>query len=247
MKYKQWVTCVSFRMHQASLEAARQRLEEYQRALQTCYSIDAKEPPPHQPPLLSTWSSQLAAALSHLPNSAMQTSLQDTQTHTREGLPVSAPCSPDFRAHVESILSNARPRAADVSPRLAEVLLERIKGRLQDTARPGQMGALPQDPVHPLSLGPTKDRIGGRREEQQVVVLQRRQQSQTGAWEVEHRRQHLPSDAQVGDGPPSLNPHKGSLDAFIVFLSQSRFQRPHLRSRCLGTSVRSVAVCFSLY
>lgn len=231
-------------MHQASVEAARQRLEDYQRALQTRYSIDAKEPPPHQPPLLSTWSSQLAAALSHLPNFAMQTSLQDTQTHTRENLPVSAPCSPDFRAHVESVLSNAGTHAADVSPSLAEVLLERIKGRLQDTARPGQVGALPQDPVLPLSLGPTEDCIGGRREEQRVVLLQ---QSQTRACEVEHRRQHLPSAAQVGDGPPSLNPHKGSLDIFVVFLSQSRFQWPHLRSRCLETSVRSVAVCFSLY
>ncbi|XP_029699823.1 uncharacterized protein cep295 isoform X2 [Takifugu rubripes] len=178
------------RMHQASLEAARQHLEDYQRALQTRYSMDANEPPPHQPPPLSTWSSQLAAALSHLPNSAMQTSLRDTQTHPRENLPVSAPCTPDLRAHVESVLSNARPHAADVCPSLAGVLLERIKGRLRDGARPGWMGALPQDPVHPLSLGPTKDLIRGRREEQQVVVDHRQPR------EVEHRRQHPPSEAQ---------------------------------------------------
>ncbi|TNN01330.1 hypothetical protein fugu_010712 [Takifugu bimaculatus] len=178
------------RVHQASLEAARQHLEDYQRALQARYSMDANEPPPHQPPPLSTWSSQLAAALSHLPNSAMQTSLRDAQTPPRENLPVSAPCTPDLRAHVESVLSNARPHAADVCPSLAGVLLERIKGRLRDGARPGWVGALPQDPVHPLSLGPTKDLIRGRREEQQVVVDHRQPR------EVEHRRQHLPSEAQ---------------------------------------------------
>ncbi|XP_056905627.1 uncharacterized protein cep295 isoform X3 [Takifugu flavidus] len=178
------------RVHQASLEAARQHLEDYQRALQARYSMDANEPPPHQPPPLSTWSSQLAAALSHLPNSAMQTSLRDAQTPPRENLPVSAPCTPDLRAHVESVLSNARPQASDVCPSLAGVLLERIKGRLRDGARPGWVGALPQDPVHPLSLGPTKDLIRGRREEQQVVVDHRQPR------EVEHRRQHLPSEAQ---------------------------------------------------
>lgn len=185
--YKHWVACVSVRMHQASLGAARQRLEGYQRALQARISIHANEPP-HRPPLLSTWSSQLAAALSHLPNSAMPPSLQEAQSHTRESLPVSAPRSPDFRAPVESVLRDARPPATDVSPSLAEVLLERIKGRLQHRARPGQAAALPPDLVHPLSLGPTKDHIGGRREEQVVVVQHRRQQ-----------KQHLPSDAQVDD------------------------------------------------
>lgn len=186
-------------MHQASLEAARQRLEEYQRALQTRSSIDANEPPPHQPPLPSTWSSQLAAVLSHLPNAAMQTSLQDAQTHAREHLLVSAPCRLDFRTHVESVLSDARTHPADVPPSLAAALLERIKGRLQHTATPGHMGAVPQDPVHPLTLGPTEDRIRGRRGAQQVKVLQ---QSRARGFEVEHRRQHLPSGAQVGDGPP---------------------------------------------
>lgn len=144
IKYKPGVTCVSLRMHQASVEAARQRLERYQRALQTRYSIDANEP-------------------------------------------------------LESV-SDAGPPASDACPSLADVLLERTKRHLQDRARPGQVAALPQDPVHPLSLGATKDRISGGREQQQ---------SQTRAWEVEPRRQHLPSGAQVGGGPPRLNPSEG--------------------------------------
>lgn len=140
-------------------------------------------------PLRSPWSSQLAAALPRLPNSATQTSLQDTHTHTRETLPVSAPRSPDVGAHM-SVAGAAGPPAT-ACPSLADALLERIKGRLQDRARPGQVAALPQDPVPPLSLGAPKDGVGGVREEQQ---------SQTRAREVEPRRQHLPSEAQVGDG-----------------------------------------------
>lgn len=190
------------------MEAARQRLEEYQRALQTRASVAAQAPPPRRPPLLSAWSSQLAAGLSHFPNSAMQTSSRETPT--RENAP--APRPPDFRcaADVASFRRLARSHPADAPPSLTEVLLERITRRLQGGAGPGHSGALPPDPVHPLSLGPPPDR-------------RERQQGQTRAREVERTgqlRQQLPdrvcSDGQVGGRVAQLPPETGHVGGWSL-------------------------------
>lgn len=219
------------------MEAARERLEEYRRALQMRYKL-AIEKVLSQPPHLCTQSSQAAAGLSHRTDFALQASSHDkAQTSrvipTRESVPVRESRPPDTRSvpDVESFLRNTRYQTTDGSV-VTEHLRDRLKHvsvtnepckelpshltNIPDTIQticpsitdilvqaPVQTGALPQDTVHMLSVGPTKDPIL-RRTEVEAVVLQHRQQHERHTWEVEQMRkqkQYLQAlihiDAQV--------------------------------------------------
>lgn len=138
---------------------------------------------------------------------------------TGESVPVWESRPPDTRSvpDVESFLSNIRYRSTDgcvVTERLRDRLkpvsvtnepqeelpshLTNIPDTIQTSCpsikdipvqAPVQTGALPQDSVHTLSVGPTKDPILRQTEEQQAVVLQHRQQHERHTWEVEQIRQ----------------------------------------------------------
>lgn len=206
--------CIYFRIHQTYVEAARKRLEEYQRTLQLRYKMAAEPvlPPPHPSPL-HTQSSQAAAGLSYLPSFASQArSSSKTQTSsmipTRERAPMQEPRPPDTRLllEVESSLSNTRYQMRDGSV-AAEHLRDRVEPVLVasqpqtqlpsrlinipsaiQTKTPVQTGVLPPDSVQ-IPVGPTKEPSWRQTEEQQTVVLQHRQQHERHAWEVEQMRQ----------------------------------------------------------
>lgn len=138
---------------------------------------------------------------------------------TAECVPVWEPWPPDTRSvqDVESFLSNAGYQTTDgsvvterlrdrlnpvsVTNELHRELPSRITN-IPDTIQticpsipdipvqtPVQTGALPQDSVHTLSVGPTKDPILRQTEEQQAVVLQHRQQHDRHTWDMDQMRQ----------------------------------------------------------
>lgn len=149
-----------FRIHQRSVEVARQRLEVYQRALQMRYNIAAKKAvPSHQPPLLCLWPSQAAAGLSHFTKSLVQTSAQDKAQLSRviparETVLVREPPPPDSRAvtEVESFLSNTSHQATDVSTSLEGGTMESITERLQETMIPVTVTKEPHEQLPSTSI-----------------------------------------------------------------------------------------------
>lgn len=163
------------------------------------YEMAAEKGLPPPPPHLCTQSSQAAADLSHLTTSALQTSSHDRAQTSRviptgESVPAWDPRPPDTGSvpGVESFLSDARYQTIDV---VAERLRDRLKpvsvtreprreSPIQTTgpgipAMPVQTGALPQDSVCTLSVGPIEDPVSRQTEEQQ----------DRHAWEVESMRQ----------------------------------------------------------
>lgn len=187
------------------MEAARRRLEEYQRTLQMRYKMAAETVlPPPPPPPLHTQSSQAAAGLSCLTSSASQArspnkAQASSMVPTRERAPMQEPRPPDARLlpEVESSLSNTRYQTRDGAV-VTEHLRDRVKpvlvttqpqtqlpshlinipGPIQ-TKTPVQTGLLPPDPVQ-MPVGPTEEPSWRQTEAQQ---------HERHAWEVERMRQ----------------------------------------------------------
>lgn len=217
--------------------------------------------PPPPPPPLDTRSSQAAAGLSYLTNSALQLhSHNQAQTSsvipTRERVPWREPRPPDTRSlpDVESFLSNTRYQTRD-----GTVVTEPLRNRLKPVLvtrqpykqLPSRVMNIP-DAIQtktPVQTGvlPTKDPILRQMEEQQTVVLQH-------TWEVEQMRQQkqylqalIHIDAQVsGCITIFLTTDSKWIDGLSTFIRQSRLQRPHLKRMCPGMLVNFVAVYLSL-
>ncbi|XP_051254471.1 uncharacterized protein cep295 isoform X8 [Dicentrarchus labrax] len=167
------------RIHQRSVEVARQRLEEYQRALQIRYNMTATTLLPPgliHPPLHSTRPVHLPTSL-QLPTTPAVPAYnhakpQTTEVPTREASPPHLPGSslrvrsrllPD---EVESISDSSRNQRPDVTPWLTDNIMERVTKHLPEGVRPF---LATKDPVpykqftthHPTSipLQPTSDPI----------------------------------------------------------------------------------------
>lgn len=166
-----------FRIHQRSVEVARQRLQEYQRALQIRYNMAAmKMLPPHliHPPLHSTQSLCLPPTLP-LPTTPAVLAPTHVQAQTSVQIPtreceMSAspphPPGPSLKVcsrlppnEVDSILGTSKNQRPDVSAWLADGILESVTEHLPDRVRPSSVTRepLPYKPFttyHSTSIPP---------------------------------------------------------------------------------------------
>ncbi|XP_027135702.1 centrosomal protein of 295 kDa isoform X2 [Larimichthys crocea] len=159
------------RIHQRSVEVARQRLEEYQRALQIRYSMTTKQSLPSvvppglvHPPLHSTGPVHLPAPPS-LPTTPAVPAYVPARPHpsvevtTREADMVASPphlpgsslrvCSRLLPDEVESVWNRAKNQKPDVSTWLTDNIMERVTEHLPDSVKPVSVTMKP--PPHKLS------------------------------------------------------------------------------------------------
>lgn len=154
------------------MEVARQRLEEYQRALQIRYNMEAmKTVPPHliHPPLHSTQSIRPPPTLplSTTPAVPTPTSVQaktSVQIPTREWEMSASPPHPPGPSlkvfsrlqsdEVDSIPGTSRSQRADDSAWLADSILESVTEHLPDRVRPSAV-TREQLPYQPFTIYPS--------------------------------------------------------------------------------------------
>lgn len=150
--------CFYFRIHQRSVEVARQRLAEYQRALQIRYNTTATTFPPAfmpagliHPPLHSTGSAQLPTALSLSTTPAVPAYTQakpqtSAEVPPREsGMLAPSPrlsgsslgvCSRLLPNELESVSNSPRNQRPGVSAWLTDNIMERVTEHLPERMRP---------------------------------------------------------------------------------------------------------------
>ncbi|TKS80614.1 Centrosomal protein of 295 kDa [Collichthys lucidus] len=159
------------RIHQRSVEVARQRLENYQRALQIRYSMTTKQSLPSvvppglvHPPLHSAGPVHRPAPLS-LPTTPAVPAYVPARPHptvevtTREADMVASPpclpgsslrvCSRLLPDEVESVWNRAKNQKPDVSTWLTDNIMERVTEHLPDSVKPVSVTMKP--PPHKLS------------------------------------------------------------------------------------------------
>ena len=184
------LTCLGptlyFRVHQRSVEVARQRLEEYQRALQIRYNMTATKMPPAvvpagliPPPLQNTQPAHPPAPLPLFTPPSVPVYIHTkpqpfVEVPTRESDMSASPphlpssslrvCSRLQAAEAESLSNSLRSQRPDASAWLTENIMERVTGHLPDRVRPSSATKEPHKLIttrHSASvpLLPTSDPI----------------------------------------------------------------------------------------
>ncbi|XP_036977228.1 centrosomal protein of 295 kDa isoform X3 [Acanthopagrus latus] len=174
------------RVHQRSVEVARQRLEEYQRALQIRYNMTATKMPPAvvpagliPPPLQNTQPAHPPAPLPLFTPPSVPVYIHTkpqpfVEVPTRESDMSASPphlpssslrvCSRLQAAEAESLSNSLRSQRPDASAWLTENIMERVTGHLPDRVRPSSATKEPHKLIttrHSASvpLLPTSDPI----------------------------------------------------------------------------------------